>query len=36
MTNGGRAAVAIVLALILSLAFAACGSSNDGNDRLGR
>jgi osmoprotectant transport system substrate-binding protein len=29
MTNGGRAAVAIVLALILSLAFAACGSSND-------
>jgi osmoprotectant transport system substrate-binding protein len=29
MTNGGRAAVAIVLALILSLAFAACGSSDD-------
>ena len=29
MTNGGRAAVAIVLALILSLAFAACGSSGD-------
>jgi osmoprotectant transport system substrate-binding protein len=29
MTNGGRAAVAIVLALILSLAFAACGGSDD-------
>ena len=29
MTNGGRAAVAIVLALILSLALAACGGSND-------
>ena len=29
MTNGGRAAVAIVLALILSLALAACGGSDD-------
>jgi glycine betaine/choline ABC-type transport system substrate-binding protein len=29
MTNGGRAAVAIVLALILSLALAACGGGDD-------
>jgi glycine betaine/choline ABC-type transport system substrate-binding protein len=35
MTNGGRAAVAIVLALILSLAFAACGSSDDGTTASG-
>ena len=35
MTNGGRAAVAIVLALILSLAFAACGSSDDSTTASG-
>ncbi len=35
MTNGGRAAVAIVLALILSLAFAACGGSNEGTTASG-
>jgi len=29
MTNGGRAAVAVVLALILSLALAACGGSDE-------
>jgi glycine betaine/choline ABC-type transport system substrate-binding protein len=35
MTNGGRAAVAIVLALILSLALAACGGSNEGTTASG-
>jgi osmoprotectant transport system substrate-binding protein len=35
MTNGGRAAVAIVLALILSLALAACGGSGEGTTASG-
>jgi glycine betaine/choline ABC-type transport system substrate-binding protein len=35
MTNGGRAAVAIVLALILSLALAACGGSSEGTTASG-
>ncbi len=35
MTNGGRAAVALVLALILSLALAACGGSDEGTTAAG-
>jgi glycine betaine/choline ABC-type transport system substrate-binding protein len=35
MTNGGRAAVALVLALVLSLALAACGGSDDTTSATG-